>query len=67
MKNKYKTLAIREDVYKNLDVIEKIYRRHHPEFTGIPITKTKLLIELIKIYSEGQKERVLIHFQEDDL
>ena len=64
MSQRYYNIAVRKDTFSNISVVEKIYRRYHPELDGIPLSKDKLLKEVIKFYAKGLKEEVLLRWDE---
>jgi len=47
---KYKVLNVDEKIHKLIDLCEKEYRLHHPELDGIYLSKTKIVLEVIKFY-----------------
>ena len=62
---KYNNMMVRDYVFYNFSVIEKVFRRHHPEFDGVPLSKTKLILEMQKLYVKGQRENVLLKNEDE--
>ena len=46
-------LVVKKETALKLNDCVKEYRRHHPEFDGIHISRNKIILELIKYYLQN--------------
>lgn len=60
MTQKYRSQRLESNVKGNMEVIEQIFRRHHPEFDGMKLSQSKLVLEMQKHYAKMQKEESLL-------
>jgi hypothetical protein len=51
----YKNIIIKKEIYNLLPVAEEIYRKHHPEMNGVPISKAKIILEVMRFYFKSEK------------
>lgn len=51
----YKQIIVKKDIYNLLPTAIEIYRKHHPELDGIPISKSKIILEVLKFYFKSEK------------
>jgi hypothetical protein len=54
----YKTIAIKQKTYDYVEDCEFVYRKAHPEFERIPISKEKILFEICKFYLDKTERKV---------
>ena len=52
----YKNIIIRKETYDLFKHVETIFRKHHPEMRGMPLSKNKLLYETIRWYIATEPE-----------
>lgn len=45
-----KNIILTKKTWERYDIIEQIFRSHHPELNGIPLSKEKLTYEMQKYY-----------------
>lgn len=58
MAKHYQSLSIDCDIRPLLSDCEKVYREYHPELDLIPLSKSKLLYEIIVFYLKKTKYEV---------
>ena len=50
MAKTYHTIRIEEELLSFIESAEEEYRKHHKEFDGIVLTKSKILYEVLNYY-----------------
>lgn len=53
MSQKYRTLCVKNEITELLSDCEFVYREVHPEFNMVPLSKSKILYEVLKFYLKG--------------
>ena len=59
MSNKYRSISVEKQLFPLLKDCEFIYRQHHPELEKIPLSKSKIIYEVIKFYLRKTEKEVL--------
>lgn len=59
MAKHYKNVAFEEKILKYLDDCEYIYRKHHPELKDLVLTKSKIMMEVMRFYLNGTERKVI--------
>lgn len=50
MPKKFRTLAIHEEIKELIQRCGESYLQHHPEMKGIPLSNSKILLEVCTFY-----------------
>ena len=58
MAKQYHTTSLETDVVSLIPLCERLYRDNHKEFDTIPLSKNKILYEVILFYLKGTKYEV---------
>lgn len=53
MSHKYRSVSVDKQILVLLSDCEFVYRTHHPEFNLIPLSKSKIMFEVIQFYLKG--------------
>jgi hypothetical protein len=56
MSQKYKTISVNSELVLFIEDCEFVYRQAHPEFALVPLSKSKILYEVIKFYLKGTEK-----------
>lgn len=55
---KYVTINIEKERVEELNKCEILYRKYHPEFNNMKLTKSKIMYEIIKFYLRGTEHAI---------
>jgi len=55
MTNKYISISINKQLNVYINKCEELYREHHPELDGVPLSRSKIIYEVLKFYLKNKK------------